>query len=139
MSVDHVYRTPRYNHNAIEPHATIAVWDERGGVVVFDSTQSVNLTAHTLAYIFDLKVEDVRVVAPFLGGGFGGKIGWSNTPLCVAAAKAVNRPVKLVLSREGTFRMIGGRTLSEQHVALGAQERRQADRSDPYRTDGNHS
>ena len=64
MSVGHVYRTPRYNHNAIEPHATIAVWDENGGVAVFDATQSVNLTAHTLAYIFDLKVEDVQVVAP---------------------------------------------------------------------------
>jgi xanthine dehydrogenase YagR molybdenum-binding subunit len=122
LSVGHVYRTPRYNHNAIEPHATIAVWDDHGGVAVFDATQSVNLTAHTLAYIFDLKVENVRVVAPFLGGGFGGKIGWSNTPLCVAAAKAVNRPVKLVLSREGTFRMIGGRTLSEQNVTLGARK-----------------
>ncbi len=122
VSVSHMYRTPRYNHNAIEPHATIAFWDDHGGVVVFDATQSVNLTAHTLAYIFDLQVEHVRVVAPFLGGGFGGKIGWSNTPLCVAAAKVVNRPVKLVLSREGTFRMIGGRTLSEQHVALGARQ-----------------
>ena len=121
-SVDHVYRAPRYNHNAIEPHATIAVWNDRGGVAVFDATQSVNLTAHTLAYIFDLKTEDVRVVAPFLGGGFGGKIGWSNTPLCVAASKVVNRPVKLVLSREGTFRMVGGRTISEQHVVLGARK-----------------
>src|ERR1700722_9569847 len=122
VSVGHIYRTPRYNHNAIEPHATIAAWDNSGGVAVFDATQSVNLTAHTLSYIFDLKVENVRVVAPFLGGGFGGKIGWSNTPLCVAAAKAVNRPVKLVLSREGTFRMIGGRTMSEQHVTLGARK-----------------
>jgi xanthine dehydrogenase YagR molybdenum-binding subunit len=122
VRVDHVYRAPRYNHNAIEPHATIAVWDEDGGVVVYDSTQSVNLTAHTLSYVFDLNVENVRVVAPFLGGGFGGKIGWSNTPLCLAAAKVVNRPVKLVLSREGTFRMVGGRTISEQQVALGAQK-----------------
>ena len=122
VRVDHVYCAPRYNHNAIEPHATIAVWNEHGGVAVYDSTQSVNLTAHTLSYIFDMKVEDVRVIAPFLGGGFGGKLGWSNTALCVAAAKAVNRPVKLALSREGTFRMIGGRTLSEQRVALGARK-----------------
>jgi xanthine dehydrogenase YagR molybdenum-binding subunit len=120
VSIGRVYRAPRYNHNAIEPHATIAAWDERGGVTVFDTTQSVNLTAHTLSYIFDLKVDDVRVIAPFLGGGFGGKIGWSNTALCVAAAKMVKRPVKLALSREGTFRMVGGRTISEQHVALGA-------------------
>jgi xanthine dehydrogenase YagR molybdenum-binding subunit len=120
--VDHVYRTPRYNHNAIEPHATIAFWTGEHTLAVFDSTQSVNLTAHTLSWIFDLKVDDVRVVAPFLGGGFGGKVGWSNTALCAAAAKAVNRPVKLVLSREGTFRMIGGRTVSEQRVALGAKQ-----------------
>jgi xanthine dehydrogenase YagR molybdenum-binding subunit len=123
VSVSHIYRAPRYNHNAIEPHATIAVWHEGGGLSVFDSTQSVNLTAHTLAYVFDLKLEDVRVVAPFVGGGFGGKVGlWSNTALCAAAAKAVKRPVKLALSRESLFRIVGGRTISEQHVALGAQQ-----------------
>src|SRR3984885_12082308 len=97
--VGHIYRAPRYNHNAIEPHATTALWNEDGSLLVFDATQSVNLTAHTLAYVFALNTEDVRVVAPFLGGGFGGKIGWSNTPLCVAAAKVVNRPVKLALTR----------------------------------------
>ncbi len=121
VSVDNIYRAPRYNHNAIEPHATIAFWNPDGGLAVFDSTQSVNLTAHTLAYIFSLKNEDVQVVAPFVGGGFGGKAGlWNHTALCAAAAKVVNRPVKLALSREGVFRVIGGRTISEQRVALGA-------------------
>jgi len=121
VNVDHVYRTPRYNHNAIEPHATIAVWNSDGGLTVFDATQSVNLTAHTLAYVFDLKREDVRVVAPFVGGGFGGKVGlWNHIALCAAAAKFVCRPVKLALTREGVFRAIGGRTISEQRVALGA-------------------
>jgi len=118
--VDNIYKTPRYNHNAIEPHATIAFWDDAGGLVVFDSTQSVNLSGHTLAYIFRLKSEKVQVVAPFLGGGFGGKLGWSNTALCAAASKIVKRPVKLALSREGVFRAVGGRTISEQRVALGA-------------------
>src|SRR6266700_942525 len=66
--VGNIYRAPRYNHNAIEPHATTALWNEDGSLLVFDATQSVNLTAHTLAYVFDLKTEDVRVVAPFLGG-----------------------------------------------------------------------
>lgn len=123
LRVDNIYRAPRYNHNAIEPHATIARWNDEGGLAVFDSTQSVNLTAHTLAYLFGLKNEDVQVVAPFVGGGFGGKVGlWNNTALCAAAAKVVNRPVKLVLSREGVFRVIGGRTVSEQRVALGASK-----------------
>ena len=121
--VDNIYRAPRYNHNAIEPHATIAFWKDDGGLAVFDSTQSVNLSAHTLAYVFSLKNEQVQVVAPFVGGGFGGKAGlWNHSALCAAAAKVVKRPVKVVLSREGVFRVIGGRTISEQRVALGADE-----------------
>jgi xanthine dehydrogenase YagR molybdenum-binding subunit len=121
VTVDNIYRTPRYNHNAIEPHATIAAWNEDGSLTVFDSTQFVNGYRHMLAEIFGLKADEVRVIAPFVGGGFGGKAGfWNNTPLCAAAAKVVNRPVKLVLSREGVYRLVGGRTLSEQRVALGA-------------------
>lgn len=120
-TVDHTYRTPRYNHNALELHATTAVWDEAGKLTVFDATQFVNGFKHQLAHVFGLGIEDVRVFAPFVGGGFGGKFAmWSNTVLCAAAAKVAGRPVKLVLSREGVFRSIGGRTLSEQRVALGA-------------------
>ncbi|HWC97972.1 MAG TPA: xanthine dehydrogenase family protein molybdopterin-binding subunit, partial [Candidatus Sulfopaludibacter sp.] len=120
--IDHLYRTPRYNHNAIEPHATIAVWNEDGTLAVLESSQSVNIVGRTLALVFQLDFEDVQVLSPFVGGGFGGKGGlWNHTPLCVAAAKVVKRPVKLVLSREGVFRVVGGRTLAEQRVALGAR------------------
>jgi len=122
VRVDHVYLTPGYNHNAIEPHATIALWEEGGELVVLESSQSVNTAAHTLAYIFDLDWDKVRVLAPFVGGGFGGKGGlWNHTPLCAAAAQVVKRPVKLVLSREGVYRVIGGRTPAEQRIALGAK------------------
>jgi xanthine dehydrogenase YagR molybdenum-binding subunit len=118
--VDHVYRTPRYNHNAIEPHATIAWWAD-GNLVVLESTQSVFTTAGSLALIFKIKPDQVQVIAPFVGGGFGGKGGlWNHTPLCAAAAKALKRPVKLSLSREGVYRAVGGRTLAEQRIALGA-------------------
>lgn len=123
MTVDHVYLTPRYNHNAIEPHATIAYWDGDRSLVVLESSQSVNTVAHTLALIFGLEAEDVQVIAPFVGGGFGGKGGlWNYTPLCAAAAKALKRPVKLSLSREGVFRTVGGRTIAEQRVALAAKK-----------------
>jgi xanthine dehydrogenase YagR molybdenum-binding subunit len=121
IKVDQVYRTPRYNHNAIEPHATIAWWTEDGSLVVLDASQSVNTVAHSLALIFDLEMEKIQVVAPYVGGGFGGKGGlWNHTPLCAAAAKALKRPVKLALSREGVFRVVGGRTIAEQRIAIGA-------------------
>jgi xanthine dehydrogenase YagR molybdenum-binding subunit len=121
VHIDNVYRTPRYNHNALEPHATIAFWNEDGTLEVLESSQSVNTAGHTLAVEFGLDSRDIQVLAPFVGGGFGGKGGlWNYTPICVAAAKAVKRPVKLVLPREGVYRVVGGRTISEQRVALGA-------------------
>ena len=121
FQVDNVYRTPRHNHNALEPHATIALWESDDELLVYDSTQFVNGTKHQLARVFRLKPDDVRVISPFVGGAFGGKWAlWSNTVLCAAAAKIAGRPVKLFLSREGTFRIIGGRTMAEQRVALGA-------------------
>jgi len=120
VRVDRVYLTPRYNHNAIEPHATVAFWND-GRLTVLESTQSVYTTARSLALIFKLDPEHVQVVAPFVGGGFGGKGGlWNHTALCAAVAKALQRPVKLSLSREGVYRVVGGRTAAEQRIALGA-------------------
>ncbi len=122
FKVDLRYTTPRYNHNAIELHATTAVWNG-DKLTVYDTSQFVRGVADSLAKMFSLDKDDVRVLAPFVGGGFGGKGSmWANVQLCVLAAKVVGRPVKLVLSREGVFRSVGGRTPSEQRVALGADE-----------------
>jgi xanthine dehydrogenase YagR molybdenum-binding subunit len=122
QTVDHVYRTPWYHHNAIEPHGTTAAWNDDGTLTVFESTQTVSGNKYSLADVFALKPEAVQVIALFVGGGFGGKAGlWQNTVLCVAAAKMTGRAVRLALSRENVFRMIGGRTIAEQRVALGAR------------------
>ena len=122
FETDHVYVTPRYNHNAIELHATTAAWNGEK-LTVYDTSQFVRGVADSLAKMFSLKKEDVRVLAPFVGGGFGGKGSmWGHVQLCVLAAKVVGRPVKLVLTREDVFRIVGGRTPSEQRVALGADE-----------------
>ncbi|MBX3072821.1 xanthine dehydrogenase family protein molybdopterin-binding subunit [Candidatus Obscuribacterales bacterium] len=121
--VDHVYRTPRYNHNAIEPHATIAHWESDEKLVVFDASQMLYAFKNTFAKMFLIKPENVEVLSPFVGGGFGGKGSmWQHSILCVAAARAAKRPVKLNLSREGVYRIVGGRTPSVQHVALGANQ-----------------
>jgi xanthine dehydrogenase YagR molybdenum-binding subunit len=124
VSVDYIYRTPRHNHNAMEPHAATVVWNEDGdGLTAFDSTQSVTAFKNTLAKMFDLAEDKVRVLSPFVGGAFGGKVTmWWHSALCAAAAKAVNRPVTLALSREGVYRIVGGRTLTEQRVALGVND-----------------
>lgn len=70
--VDHTYRTPFQNHNAIEPHAATLAW-QGDTLIVHDCTQTVRPTAQSLAKNFGLKEEQIRVNAPYVGGGFGGK------------------------------------------------------------------
>jgi len=117
--VDHVYRTPRHNHNAIELHGATIAWVD-GGLVIHDASQLVTMAAATIADVFDLKPEQVRVTSPYVGGGFGGKCLWDHQILGAAAAKLAGRPVRIALTREGVYRGVGGRTLTEQRVAIGA-------------------
>ncbi len=118
--VDRTYRTPRHNHNAIEPHAATMAWVD-GRLIIHDASQLVTAEAATIADVFGLKPEQVRVTSPYVGGGFGGKCLWDHQILGAAAARLAGRPVRIVLSREGVYRLVGGRTLTEQRVAIGAQ------------------
>jgi xanthine dehydrogenase YagR molybdenum-binding subunit len=120
FKVDLTYRTPRYNHNAIELHTATVAWDG-DELVVHDATQMVNATAWTMSQVFGLKEEQVRVLSPYVGGGFGGKGLGNHQILAAAASRLRGRPVRITLSREGVFRIIGGRTTTEQRVALGAK------------------
>ena len=117
--IDNVYRTPGHNHNAIELHTVTAAWDG-DSLLVHDTTQMVAPSATALAKLFGLKREQVRVLSPFVGGGFGGKGMWDHQIVAIAVARMIGRPVRLTLSREGVYRIIGGRTPSEQRVAIGA-------------------
>lgn len=117
--IDAIYRTPQHNHNPIEPNAATIAWDgER--LVVHDATQMLNGTAGSLAKVFGLKESQVYVSSPFVGGGFGGKALWDHQILGAAAAKLAGRPVRIALSRASMHRLIGGRTQTEQRVALSA-------------------
>lgn len=120
VSVDLHFTTPMQNHNALEPHATTAAWvGDR--LTVHDGAQNVDWTKRQLAHRFDIAPANIRVVAPFVGGGFGGKGNvWAGTILAALAARVVQRPVRLMLTREGVYRTVGGRTPSTQRVALGA-------------------
>ena len=120
FKVDATYRTPRHNHSAIELHAATVAWQD-GQLIVHDATQAVTHTAWTLAQIFSLAEHQVHVTSPYVGGGFGGKTLWQHHILAIAASKLAARPVRIVLSREGVHRAVGGRSPTEQRVAIGAQ------------------
>ncbi|GGK82948.1 carbon-monoxide dehydrogenase large subunit [Planomonospora parontospora subsp. parontospora] len=121
VSVDLRFTTPPYHHNAIEPHATTAVWDG-DRLTVHEGTQNITWLRDHLALRFGVPVRNVRVVAPYVGGAFGGKtMVWAGTVLTVLAARVTGRPVRMALTREGVYRTVGGRTPSAQRVALGAR------------------
>jgi xanthine dehydrogenase YagR molybdenum-binding subunit len=120
-SVDLVYTTPRHNHNAIEPHAVTLAWDG-DELIVHDASQGVKLHAWTLAEVFGIDESQVHLTSLYVGGGFGGKTLWSHHLLGAAASKLAGRPVRVTLSREGVYRLVGGRTNTEQRVAIGADD-----------------
>lgn len=119
VSVDAEYRTPYQNHNAIEPHAVTLAWhgDE---LEVHDSSQSVVHNAWSLAHVLGVEEHQVHVTSPYVGGAFGGKFMGVQQVLAAAASRLAGRPVRLTLSREGVYRLVGGRALTEQRVAIGA-------------------
>jgi xanthine dehydrogenase YagR molybdenum-binding subunit len=118
--VDFTYRTPIEHHNPMEPHATIAVW-EGDKLTLYNASQIVNAVQNALATTFGLKPENVRVITPHVGGGFGSKGGaWGHVVLAAMAAKMVNRPVKLALTRQNMFNSVGLRQRNRQHLRIAA-------------------
>lgn len=120
--IDHTYSTPTETHNPMEPHATIAVWDGPDKLTLYDATQGVFSDKQRVATLLGLKPDDIHVISPFLGGGFGSKgPTWSHVVLCAMAAQKVNRPVKLELSRPQMFGPIGFRSPTRQSIAAAAR------------------
>jgi xanthine dehydrogenase YagR molybdenum-binding subunit len=121
VTVDLRFSTPPQNHNAIEPHATTAVWSG-DRLTVHDSSQMIDWCRRHLALRFGVPVPNVRVIAEHVGGGFGGKgMVWPGTVITVLAARVTGRPVRLALTREAVYRTVGGRAPTAQRVALGAE------------------
>jgi xanthine dehydrogenase YagR molybdenum-binding subunit len=123
VTVDATYTTPVQHNNPIEPHASLAVWDDDGGLTVYDSTQGASADRDTIAAVLGLPAERVRVIAPHVGGGFGSK-GTTRPPAILAAlaARAVGRPVKIAVTRQQMFDVTGYRTPMIQRLRLGADE-----------------
>ncbi len=122
VSVDKIYLTPLENHNAMEPHATLAEF--RGdALIVYDTTRYVQGVKKMFAESFDLEPEKIRVLAEFVGGAFGSK-GPIRPHVALAGmcAMRVKRPVKLVLTRRQMTDTTGHRAHTRQRVALGADE-----------------
>ncbi|TRL40840.1 xanthine dehydrogenase family protein molybdopterin-binding subunit [Rhizobium straminoryzae] len=122
VRIEATYRTPREYHCAMEPHGLTAAW-EGDQLTIWEPSQWAHGMARMYAEWFSLPVENVRIVSPFIGGGFGSK----GQPLAygavaVAAARKLGRPVRLAVTRPQNFTSYGGRAATRQTIALGATE-----------------
>ncbi|MEV5176933.1 xanthine dehydrogenase family protein molybdopterin-binding subunit [Streptomyces flaveolus] len=116
------YTQPSRHGNPMEPSAIVAEWHD-GRLTVHDSVQHVYAVQDTLAAAFGIPSDHVRVIAPHTGGGFGTKAFiWPHEILAAMAAKAAGRPVKLVLTRQDMYSIVGYQPLMEHRVSLGADE-----------------
>ena len=119
--ITQTYTTPVENHNPMEPHATIAVWQGDARLTLYDSTQGIFGVRNKIAKTFGLDPRNVRVIDHYVGGGFGCKGSpWSHVALAALAARAVGRPVKLVLTRPQMFSLVGHRPRTIQTLTLAA-------------------
>jgi CO/xanthine dehydrogenase Mo-binding subunit len=119
--VDSVFTTPDNTNNPLGLFCTFAEW-HGDRLTVHDSTQWPSMERDSLALIFGVPADHVRVLAPFVGGGFGnGLRAWPHVVLAALAARLINRPVKLVLTRPQMFTSLGHRPASDQHIRIGAR------------------
>jgi xanthine dehydrogenase YagR molybdenum-binding subunit len=120
VKIDETYVTPVETHNPIELHASVSIWDG-SKFTLYETTQGVVNHRAVLAQVLGVPKENVQVISRFLGSGFGGKLfPWSHSALAAAASRKLNRPVKLVLSRDMMFSNVGHRPLTRQRVRLAA-------------------
>lgn len=118
--VERTYRVPHIQHVPLEPHVAVARWDADDQVTLWASSQSPFAQRNLIAQALGLSPAKLRVIAPYVGGGFGCKAGVSMEALAVVAARAVpGRPVRLVLTREEEFTTTFVRQGLVAHFKLG--------------------
>ncbi|HYQ43497.1 MAG TPA: xanthine dehydrogenase family protein molybdopterin-binding subunit [Polyangiaceae bacterium] len=119
--VDQLYTTPVQNHNPMEPHALTVVWQGDDHVTLYDTSQGIFGVKKKVSALFGIPAENVRVISRYVGGGFGCKGSpWSHIGLAALAARVVKRPVKLALTRQQMFSLVGHRPPTVQRVVLAA-------------------
>jgi xanthine dehydrogenase YagR molybdenum-binding subunit len=121
VTLDATYTTPTIHHNPMEPHTAVAIWTD-DGLTIYCSTQGATFTAGLIARALGLDPPRVRVISPHVGGGFGSKA-YPHTYAVLAALAAqvvAGRPVKLTLTRQQMFSLVGYRGPTVHRIQLGA-------------------
>jgi xanthine dehydrogenase YagR molybdenum-binding subunit len=116
------YRMPVEHHNPMEPFAATAVWEGNDRITVFDKTQGPQNCRNYVAGVFGMPRDKVRVLSPYVGGGFGsGLRPQYELPLAVLAARALKRSVRVTLTRQQMF-TLGYRAANAHEMTLASDQ-----------------
>lgn len=108
------------HHNPMEMHASIVIYEEDGGLTIYDKTQGVKNSQHYVAMVFGISRRKIRVLSPFVGGAFGSALRPQyQLFLATMAALELKRPVKVELTRQQMF-SFGHRPITIQRLMFGA-------------------
>ncbi len=120
VRIDQTYTTPDHSHAMMEPHATTASWTG-GKLTLWTANQMIAWAVRELALTFKMKAEDIHVMSPYIGGGFGAKLFLrADAVLAALGARAVGRPVKVALARQQVPNNTTHRPATIQRIRIGA-------------------
>ena len=122
VQLDATYTTPAETHNPMEMHATVAVWDNAGKkFTLYESSQGVSNHHTVMSQVLGVPKENLQIISRYIGSGFGGKLfPWPHSAIAAEAARQLNRPVKLTLTRRMMFSNVGHRPRTQQRMRLSA-------------------
>ena len=121
IKLESEYVIPTEVHNPMELQSITAHWEAPDRLTIYDKTQGTMATRRDFAKEWAIPEENVKVIATFVGGAFGNALhSWPHESAAIIAAKKVNRPVKLVLTREQMFTMVGYRPHTWQKIGMSA-------------------
>ena len=122
VKLDETYRTPDHAHAMMEPFASIAAWDG-DKLTLWTSNQMIDWSRDDMAQTLGIAKDKVRLISPYIGGGFGGKL-WlrADALLAVLGARAAKRPVKVALPRPLIFNNTTHRPATIQRIRVGAAQ-----------------
>ncbi|MBL0795253.1 MULTISPECIES: aldehyde oxidoreductase molybdenum-binding subunit PaoC [unclassified Pseudomonas] len=120
VQFDQTYTTPDQSHAMMEPHATLAAW-KGDQVTLWTSNQMIAWSVGDIAATLGLPKENVRLISPYIGGGFGGKLFIrADAILAALGARLANRPVKVALARPQIANNTTHRPATIQRIRMGA-------------------
>ncbi|MEO6328737.1 MAG: xanthine dehydrogenase family protein molybdopterin-binding subunit [Ginsengibacter sp.] len=121
VKIEAEYEIPYEVHSPMEMHALTVTWDADDKVTVYEKTQSLSGTQGSIARVFGIPPQNVHVITKFVGGAFGSAgTTWPHSIAALIAAKQIGRPLKVSLTRDQMFTMVGYRPKAIQKIGMGA-------------------